>query len=222
MSEDPLRFEADDFNLYRYVGNEPVARQDPSGLWPQCKKPQVIFWIGDSPFYRLIFLAVVDAVATINKKGKYEASVAGRSWNALRASNVAPELAGLYTSGHGGCGGLPYGCEWCYINPLSGGSYNVWSRFKRSSNCQRFWNKAPNDWVSLSGSSFAVFKRLSHNHCIGSRTSKDIPRIEGWIASRLWVPPANVRLARQSQDLGCESDFQDHYNALKDFEALYT
>ena len=25
LSEDPLRFEADDFNLYRYVGNEPVA-----------------------------------------------------------------------------------------------------------------------------------------------------------------------------------------------------
>ncbi len=32
LSEDPLRFGADDFNLYRYVGNEPVARRDPSGL----------------------------------------------------------------------------------------------------------------------------------------------------------------------------------------------
>ncbi len=32
LSEDPLRFEAGDYNLYRYVGNEPMARRDPSGL----------------------------------------------------------------------------------------------------------------------------------------------------------------------------------------------
>ncbi len=32
LSEDPLRFDAGDYNLYRYVGNEPVARQDASGL----------------------------------------------------------------------------------------------------------------------------------------------------------------------------------------------
>ncbi len=32
MSADPLRFEAGDYNLYRYVGNEPVGRMDPSGL----------------------------------------------------------------------------------------------------------------------------------------------------------------------------------------------
>ncbi len=36
MSEDPLRFEAGDFNLYRYVGNEPVARRNPSGLGRHC------------------------------------------------------------------------------------------------------------------------------------------------------------------------------------------
>ena len=34
MSADPLRFEAGDYNLYRYVGNEPVGRMDASGLAP--------------------------------------------------------------------------------------------------------------------------------------------------------------------------------------------
>ncbi len=32
MSAAPLRFEAGDYNLYRYVGNEPVGRMDASGL----------------------------------------------------------------------------------------------------------------------------------------------------------------------------------------------
>ena len=32
LSADPLRFEAGDYNLYRYVGNEPLGRMDPSGL----------------------------------------------------------------------------------------------------------------------------------------------------------------------------------------------
>ncbi len=36
MSADPLRFEAGDYNLYRYVGNEPVAGVDPSGLECVC------------------------------------------------------------------------------------------------------------------------------------------------------------------------------------------
>ncbi len=31
MSADPLRFEAGDYNLYRYVGNEPLGRMDASG-----------------------------------------------------------------------------------------------------------------------------------------------------------------------------------------------
>ncbi len=55
MSADPLRFDAGDYNLYRYVGNEPVARMDASALWPECAKPQVIFWIGDYSFYHQIF-----------------------------------------------------------------------------------------------------------------------------------------------------------------------
>ncbi len=36
LSEDPLRCDAGDYNLYRYVGNEPVARQDASGLVAKC------------------------------------------------------------------------------------------------------------------------------------------------------------------------------------------
>ncbi len=221
MSADPLRFEAGDYNLYRYVGNEPLGRMDASGLWPECTKPQVIFWIGDNPFYHQIFLAVIDAVSKINGKGKYEASVAGRSWAALRAANTAPKLAGLYTSAHGGCGAVPFNCDWCYTNPLFGGGYSVWSKAKRSAICQRFYRKAPNDWVTLRSSSLVVFKQLSHNHCVGARTSADVPRIESWLASRLGVPSAKVKLCRQSEDFGCESNFQDHYDALKNFEALF-
>ncbi len=39
MSADPLRFEAGDYNLYRYVGNEPVGRMDASGLECDALKP---------------------------------------------------------------------------------------------------------------------------------------------------------------------------------------
>jgi hypothetical protein len=33
LSEDPIGFEACDANLYRYVGNDPTNRTDPSGMW---------------------------------------------------------------------------------------------------------------------------------------------------------------------------------------------
>ncbi|MCF6245661.1 MAG: RHS repeat-associated core domain-containing protein [Sulfurovum sp.] len=32
LSQDPIEFEAGDFNFYRYVGNDPVNFRDPSGL----------------------------------------------------------------------------------------------------------------------------------------------------------------------------------------------
>jgi uncharacterized protein RhaS with RHS repeats len=32
LSEDPIEFDAGDSNLYRYVGNSPTNRTDPSGL----------------------------------------------------------------------------------------------------------------------------------------------------------------------------------------------
>ena len=35
-SVDPIGFDAGDWNLYRYVGNEPVRRSDPFGLAPGC------------------------------------------------------------------------------------------------------------------------------------------------------------------------------------------
>ena len=34
MSQDPLAYEAEDFNLYRYCGNGPTNRTDPTGLRP--------------------------------------------------------------------------------------------------------------------------------------------------------------------------------------------
>ncbi|MBW3598443.1 MAG: RHS repeat-associated core domain-containing protein [Planctomycetes bacterium] len=37
LSEDPMRFEAGDENLYRYVGNNPLLDVDPSGRQPQMR-----------------------------------------------------------------------------------------------------------------------------------------------------------------------------------------
>jgi uncharacterized protein RhaS with RHS repeats len=47
-SLDPLRYEAGDFNLYRYVGNTPTLFTDPSGL--------DTFWLVDGDEYRLLCL----------------------------------------------------------------------------------------------------------------------------------------------------------------------
>ncbi|MBY0516240.1 MAG: RHS repeat-associated core domain-containing protein [Bacteriovoracaceae bacterium] len=33
LSEDPIGFSGGDYNLYRYVGNNPVTRRDPFGLY---------------------------------------------------------------------------------------------------------------------------------------------------------------------------------------------
>ena len=32
LQQDPIRFDAGDFNLYRYCGNDPIDRSDPDGL----------------------------------------------------------------------------------------------------------------------------------------------------------------------------------------------
>ena len=221
VSRDPIGYDGGDWNLFRYVGNEVIGRVDPSGLKPNCVKPNVIFWIGDNPFYYQIFSAIVEAVTKINNKGKYFASITGRSHQALHNANIAPNLAGLYTSAHGGCGGAFFGCEWCYIIPLYGRAYNVWSTKKRPKACQHMWQADKNNWKILDPSSFPVFKQLSQNHCINVRTSKDIPAIESWLASRLGVSSNKVKLAHQSQDYACESNFQDHYDALKRFESLF-
>ncbi|MBY0516238.1 MAG: RHS repeat-associated core domain-containing protein [Bacteriovoracaceae bacterium] len=35
LSEDPIGFLGGDYNLYRYVRNNPVLKNDPSGKWPE-------------------------------------------------------------------------------------------------------------------------------------------------------------------------------------------
>lgn len=40
MSQDPIGFEGDDWNLYRYVANDPIDGIDPSGLWDQAVHEQ--------------------------------------------------------------------------------------------------------------------------------------------------------------------------------------
>jgi hypothetical protein len=40
ISEDPIGFEAEDPNLYRYVGNDPLNRRDPSGQLAQPAPPR--------------------------------------------------------------------------------------------------------------------------------------------------------------------------------------
>ena len=39
LEADPIRYRAGDPNLYRFVGNDPVSRVDPSGL--QEEKPAI-------------------------------------------------------------------------------------------------------------------------------------------------------------------------------------
>ncbi len=39
MSEDPKGFDAGDYNLYRYVGNDPLDKADPMGLLP----PKIVY-----------------------------------------------------------------------------------------------------------------------------------------------------------------------------------
>jgi uncharacterized protein RhaS with RHS repeats len=40
LEQDPIGFDAGDADLYRYVGNEPLKKTDPSGLDPEKKAPE--------------------------------------------------------------------------------------------------------------------------------------------------------------------------------------
>ncbi len=51
VSEDPIVFEAGDSNLYRYVGNQPVAFNDPTGLLPSQIYPVIQAWLRPRPVW---------------------------------------------------------------------------------------------------------------------------------------------------------------------------
>jgi len=53
MSPDPIGYEGGDVNLYRFVGNDPVNRVDPMGLWDLKFQTDLTQKIGDRGFWSL-------------------------------------------------------------------------------------------------------------------------------------------------------------------------
>ncbi len=98
-SEDTIGFRGQDANLYRYVGNSPSTRTDPSGnIWPIFLIPIVTFVVG------AVLGAVVTAVAAgggvlIHEVAVYMQTGQPVNWKLVRNATIGGAVGGAVVGG---------------------------------------------------------------------------------------------------------------------------